>query len=107
MKIEQQTLETCEVQLTVEVDKEQADKVKRAAAKRLAQKHNIPGFRKGKAPYEIIVRHFGEATVWNEALDELGQSVYQAALDEAKLVPVKVEILAFETRRVTYDAEFF
>jgi trigger factor len=87
LKIEQQTLETCEVQLTVEVDKEQADKVKRAAAKRLAQKHNIPGFRKGKAPYEIIVRHFGEATVWNEALDELGQSVYQAALDEAKLDP--------------------
>ena len=87
MKIEQQTLETCEVQLTVEVDKEQVDKVKRAAAKRLAQKHNIPGFRKGKAPYEIIVRHFGEATVWNDALDELGQSVYQAALDEAKLDP--------------------
>jgi trigger factor len=87
LKIEQQTLETCEVQLTVEVDKEQADKVKRAAAKRLAQKHNIPGFRKGKAPYEIVARHFGEATVWNEALDELGQGVYQAALDETKLDP--------------------
>ncbi len=87
MKIEQQTLETCEVQLTVEPDKEQVDKVKRAVAKRLAQKHNIPGFRKGKAPYEIVVRHFGEATVWNEALDELGPSVYQAALDEAKLDP--------------------
>ncbi|MBI3241714.1 MAG: trigger factor [Chloroflexi bacterium] len=88
MKIEQTPLETCEVQMTVEVDAEQVDKAKRAAAKRLAQKYNIPGFRKGKAPYEIIKRQFGEGAVWEEALDELGQRVYQAALEETKLDPI-------------------
>jgi len=88
LKIEQTPLETREVQLTVEVDNEQVDKAKRAAAKRLAQKYNIPGFRKGKAPYEIALRTFGEAAVWDNALGELGQKVYQTALDETKLDPI-------------------
>lgn len=87
MKIEQKPLETCEVQLVVEVDEERVEKAKRAAARRLSQKYNIPGFRKGKAPYEIVVRNFGEGAILEEALDELGQDVYRAALDEAKIEP--------------------
>ncbi len=87
MKIEQQPLDTCEVRLTVEVDPAEAEQAKRAAARRLAQKHKIPGFRPGKAPYEIVVRHFGEGTVWEEAMEPLGKKVYEAALTEAGLHP--------------------
>lgn len=87
MKIDQQPLDTCEVQLTVEVDDEQVLAAKRAAARRLSQKYRIPGFRKGKAPYEIVLRTLGESVVWEEALDDLGQTVYQAALDETQIDP--------------------
>jgi len=87
LKIEQQPLDTCEVRLTVEVDPAEAEQAKRAAARRLAQKYKIPGFRPGKAPYEIIVRHLGEGAVWEEAMDPLGQKVYEAALTEAGLHP--------------------
>ncbi len=85
LKIEQKPLDTCEIELTVEVDAERLDKAKRAAARRLAQKLSIPGFRKGKAPYEIVLRTLGEDTVMEEAVGELGQEMYKAALEETKL----------------------
>jgi len=93
LKIERKPLETCEVQLIVEVDSEQVEKAKRAAARRISQKYNIPGFRKGKAPYDIIVRNFGDGAILEEALDELGQEVYRAALDESKIDPFAVGAL--------------
>lgn len=73
--------------MVVEVDNEQVEKAKRAAARRISQKYNIPGFRKGKAPYEIVVRNFGDAAILEEALDDLGQEVYRAALDESQIDP--------------------
>ena len=94
MKIEQKPLDTCEVELTVEVDAEQLEKAKRAVARRLAQKHSIPGFRKGKAPYEVVLRAVGEGAVMEGAVNELGQDVYKAALEEAKLEPYAPSELA-------------
>ncbi len=87
LKIEQKPLDTCEMELTVEVDAERLEKAKRAAARRLAQKYSIPGFRKGKAPYEIVLHTVGEGKVMEEAVDELGQDVYKAALEEVRLKP--------------------
>lgn len=89
MKIEKENLEeTCEVKLTVEVDPEQIEAAKRVAARKIAQKHNVPGFRKGKAPYEIVLRTFGEGAVLEEALDDLGQKAYEQALKESEIEPV-------------------
>ena len=89
MKIEKENLEeTCEVKLTVEVDPEQIEAAKRIAARKIAQKHNVPGFRKGKAPYEIVLRTFGDGAVLEEALDDLGQKAYEQALKESEIDPV-------------------
>lgn len=89
MKIEKENLEeTCEVKLTVEVDPEQIEAAKRIAARKIAQKHNVPGFRKGKAPYEIVLRTFGDGAVLEEALDDLGQKAYEQAVRESEIDPV-------------------
>jgi len=89
LKIEKENLEeTCEVKLTVEVDPEQIEAAKRIAARKIAQKHNVPGFRKGKAPYEIVLRTFGDGAVLEEALDDLGQKAYEQALKESEIDPV-------------------
>lgn len=88
MKIEQQPLDHCELQLTIELDAAQVEEAKRKAARKLAQKYAIPGFRKGKAPYEIVVRNVGEGSVLEAALDDLTQTVYQKALDELDLDPI-------------------
>lgn len=88
MKIEQQPLDSCELQLTIELDTAQIEEAKRKAARKLAQKYAIPGFRKGKAPYEIVLRTVGEGNVLETALDDLTQDVYQKAIEELNLDPI-------------------
>ncbi len=87
MKIEQQELEDRQVQLTVEVPDDESQAALRSAARRLSKAARIPGFRPGKAPYNIVVRQFGEEAVLEEALETLGQKIYRQAIDEQDISP--------------------
>jgi len=73
--------------LTVEIDQERLDKAKQKAAKQLSTRANIPGFRKGKAPYSIIVRYFGEAAIIQDAFELVSNDVYRDALAESGIEP--------------------
>jgi trigger factor len=59
----------------------------RSAAKRLGKNSKIAGFRPGKAPYEVLLRRFGEEVIFDEALEKLGQEIYREALEESKIDP--------------------
>jgi trigger factor len=87
LKVTADSLENCEVLMTVEVDEQQTEKLLKAAAQRISKQIKIPGFRPGKAPYRIVVRRVGEETVRNEALEDLSQSVFKRALEQAELEP--------------------
>jgi trigger factor len=87
LKIDTTTLENHQVKLTVEVEPETLESAKRRAARQIAKKTKIPGFRPGKAPYLVIVRQIGEATILEEAIDLLVQDVYPKAIDEAGIHP--------------------
>ena len=54
MKIEKQNLENHEVKLNVELDKEEFAPYMNKAAKKIAGKQRIPGFRPGKAPANVV-----------------------------------------------------
>jgi trigger factor len=73
--------------LTIEVDEERFQKAMRRAAKQISQQVSIPGFRKGKAPYDVIVERYGEEVIRQEAVDVLADDVYREALEEADLEP--------------------
>ncbi len=87
MKIERQDLENHEVELQVEVASDQLQTAMHAAARRLSRGTKIPGFRPGKAPYEVVLGKFGEDVIFEAALDSLGQEIYRDALEEAKIEP--------------------
>lgn len=87
MKIERQDLENRQVELQVEVASDQLQTAMHSAARRLSRGTKIPGFRPGKAPYEVIVGKFGEDVVFEEALDSLGQEIYRDALEESEIDP--------------------
>lgn len=87
MRIEREQLEDRQLQLTVEVSEERSQAALRAAARRLSKNARIPGFRPGKAPYNIVVRQFGEAAVLEEALDSLGQQIYREAIEQEEIQP--------------------
>jgi trigger factor len=87
LKIETQELEDRQVELTVEVPEDRVQAAKRSSAKRLSKDARIPGFRPGKAPYEVIVSKYGEEVIFEEALEILGQEAYRESLEDAELDP--------------------
>lgn len=87
MKLQTEFLANRVARLRVEVEDDQLEKARRDAARRLAQRVSIPGFRKGKAPYNIVAQYLGEGAILEEAIDELGPQLYRQALEEADLEP--------------------
>ncbi len=73
--------------LTVEVEPERLEKAKQTAAQKLAKRLNIPGFRKGKAPYRVVLSYVGEGAIIEDAVEELGNQVYREALEQSDLDP--------------------
>ncbi len=87
MKVSKETTDKCEVILTVEIDDAQKQKLMQKAARRIAKSVRIPGFRPGKAPYNIIVNRFGEDAIREEATEDLTTNIYQKAVEEAEVTP--------------------
>ena len=87
MKIETELRDDHQVKMIVELEPAQMEGAKHRAARRISERKNIPGFRPGKAPYDVVVRSFGESVIVEDAVDLLLDEVYPKALEEAKLEP--------------------
>jgi len=87
LKIDSQPLEDHQVKLTVEVDPQPFESAKQRAARKLARQVKIPGFRPGKAPYPVIVRHIGEPAIIEEAVDILITDIYPEVIKGADIHP--------------------
>ncbi len=85
LKIDVQTQEDWTALLTVEVPDEQVQPALKAAARKISQQTRIPGFRPGKAPYEVVLRMYGKPALYEAAIDDLGNKVYEEALKQANL----------------------
>lgn len=79
--------ENRQLAVTIEVSKEVVDKELRKAAAAVASQYRIPGFRKGKAPYHIVVQQVGLSNLYSEFIDELGQRVFREAIEQEKIEP--------------------
>lgn len=87
VNVQTEHLENHTARLTVSIEPERLEKAMRQAARRISQKSRIPGFRPGKAPYEIVLNLFGREYVLEEALETLGQEVYLEALRISGIAP--------------------
>jgi trigger factor len=73
--------------LNIELDREQVEKGLDRAARRLSQKVNVPGFRKGKAPRFILENYFGRDALIEEATDDLVNKAFREVLDQQQIEP--------------------
>jgi trigger factor len=71
----------------VEVDQQRVNKELQKAAQKVASDYRIPGFRKGKAPYHIVVQMLGVQTLYSQFVDDLGQEVFKSALEQEGITP--------------------
>jgi trigger factor len=69
--------------ITVPTDEYQKDTD--LAAKRLQSKMSIKGFRKGKAPLEMVIREVGEMAILQEALESIVGKAYVEAIKKEEL----------------------
>lgn len=87
MKIDKTIEDNHEAKLVVEIDPELMNTYKRRAARRISERGKIAGFRPGKAPYEMVVRSYGEQAIIEQAVDFLIDSEYSNILKEADVNP--------------------
>lgn len=85
MKTTVEKLEHNMVKLDIEIDADTAEKEYNKACKRLAQRVNIPGFRKGKAPKAILEKNIGTEAIKHDVLDYILPNVFSKAIEENKL----------------------
>lgn len=85
MKIEQTYLDDHQLEVTVETEQDVFERAKHIAAKELAKGKKIPGYRPGKAPYQLIVNHFGEAKIIDHALEHFLDEIYPQVIDELEV----------------------
>jgi trigger factor len=93
LKIETQPQDDHQLKVIAEFESNDLEKYKHQAARKIASKGKIPGFRPGKAPYDVIVRIYGEPAVEEEAIEIMVEDQYPKILDEAKVNPAAPGIL--------------
>lgn len=73
--------------LSVTVPADLVEEERRRAAKKLASRMKLPGFRKGKIPASVVEKRYGQ-TVRQETLDRLINEAYREALQLESLRPI-------------------
>jgi len=87
LKIETHPREDHQTTMVVEVDAERLEGARRRAARKIAERAKIPGFRPGKAPYDVVRRLYGDAVITEEAVEILVDDIYPQAIKEADIKP--------------------
>lgn len=82
LKIQTEQDDQRQLLMTIEVPEERVEKQMRQTARKLAREVHIPGFRKGKAPYGVLLKRLGRDALRTEAVEDMLQNVFTEALDE-------------------------
>lgn len=100
MKASWEKIEKNLVEISVEVEAEQVAQALDKAFKKVVQKVNVPGFRKGKVPRSMFEKRFGIESLYQDAIDILLPEAYSAALRETGVIAVdrpEIDVEQFAT----------
>jgi trigger factor len=86
-ELTKEILESHEAILTLDVDPKAERKALEKTVRHISRNANIPGFRKGKAPANVIMRMFGREAVMAEVVEDLLETAYPQALEQAEIEP--------------------
>lgn len=85
MNAKLEKLENSQVKLEITIEAEKFEEAMQKAFFRNAKHFSVPGFRKGKAPRNIVERHYGESVLYEEAFNIAAPEVYDEAIKENNL----------------------
>ena len=81
-------LEHCHTEVLVTVDQDLWKKAQQKAFNKLAANVTIAGFRKGKAPVSMVKSHIDQGRMFNEAINDVLNPVYQDILANENIQPM-------------------
>ena len=85
MDVKVEKLENSQVKLDITVEAEKFDAAMDKAYHKNAKYFKVPGFRDGKAPKNVALRHYGEGVLYEEAFNELVPEVLMQVYKENDL----------------------
>ncbi|HEX9059175.1 MAG TPA: trigger factor [Clostridia bacterium] len=89
MSVKVENIEKNVVQLEIEVDSQKFEEGMKKSYSKNVKRFNVPGFRKGKAPRNIVERYYGEQSLYEDAFLFVYPEAYDAAIEENKLEPIE------------------
>lgn len=85
MKVTNEKTENSQVFLNIEMEAAEMEEALEKSYRRLVKKANIPGFRKGKAPRDVLERYLGTESLTEDALDKMIPEAYERAIKEQEI----------------------
>ncbi len=94
-----------DLRLTVEIPEERVQQEMRRVAREISAQVAIPGFRKGKAPYNVILQRYGEERLREQVAEDLTREFYRAAIEQEGITPygpASLESIQLSPMRLTF-----
>ncbi len=96
VKVEKVENKANEIKLEFTVEAQKFDEAIQDVYKKNAKYFNIPGFRKGKAPFKMVEKTYGIQIFYEDAFNEIAGEVYAKGLEDNKIEAVskpKIDII--------------
>ena len=77
-----------ELELTKKIEGETWENALKKVYEKKNKKAKIDGFRPGKAPYDVFIKHYGVESLFLDAADLVVNEAYLNSLEESKAIPV-------------------
>jgi trigger factor len=85
MKVTQEKLPASQVGLEIEIPPEMSKQAYEKTLQEFTRAANIPGFRKGKVPRQVLVQRFGSSRLKAAAIEELIENSLKQAIEQEKI----------------------
>ena len=95
-----------ELKLEFKIEAKKFDEAIMNVYTKSAKYFNIPGFRKGKAPFNIVERMYGDEIFYEDAFNELVPPIYDKEIEENKLEVVSRPDIHIENMKKGEDLVF-
>lgn len=95
-----------EVKISFKVEAEKFENAIKSVYSKNAKYFVIPGFRKGKAPFNIVEKRYGDEIFYEDAFNELVPEIYENAIKEKNVAAVNQPKIDIQKMKKDEDLEF-
>ena len=95
-----------EVKISFKIEAKKFEESIEKVYKKSAKYFNIPGFRKGKAPFNLVERKYGDEIFYEDAFNDLVPEIYEKAIKDNKIEAVSKPDIDVQKMKKGEDLEF-